>query len=96
MSAPVVRAIAAGRIDPFALAADAIQFAASRAFEQGSNDADAFWDALEARPAAPDEEEQPAGMRWSGRFGGADDRAQIPQRLPRLHALFAERASAER
>jgi hypothetical protein len=90
-------AIAAGQLDRFALAAEAIHFAASEAYEQHSGDAEAFWEALEAAPDDPgDEEEPPDGERWSGRFGGADDLARIRQRLARLLALFPERALGER
>jgi Protein of unknown function (DUF4240) len=94
---PMVQAIAAGQLDRFALAAEAIHFAASEAYEQHSGDAEAFWEALEAAPDDPgDEEEPPDGERWSGRFGGADDLARIRQRLARLLALFPERALGER
>lgn len=48
---PMVRAIAAGRIDRFALAAEAVQFAASLAFEQRSGNAETFWEAWQ-RPRA--------------------------------------------
>jgi hypothetical protein len=94
---PMVQAIAAGQVDRFALAAEELQFAASYAFEQHSDgDADAFWEALEAQPDEPDREEEPAaGDEWSGRFGSADDAAQIPLRLPRLLALFPERVPGQ-
>ncbi|MET7281983.1 DUF4240 domain-containing protein [Kribbella sp. NPDC005582] len=89
---PMVQAIAAGQVDRFALAAEGVQYAAARAFEQHNDDADAFWDALEAQPdEAGDQEELPGADRWSGRFGGAEDLTLIPQRLPRLLALFSER-----
>jgi hypothetical protein len=86
---PMVRAIAAGRVDRFALAGEAIQFAACQAYERRTDDADAFWEALDSQPAeAADGEDKPA-VPWSGRFGSPEDAAQIPLRLPRLHALFA-------
>lgn len=94
---PMVQAIAAGQVDRFALSAEEIQFAASYAFERHSDDADAFWEALKTQPDEPDGEEEPAaGCEWSGRFGSADDAAQIPLRLPRLLALFPERVSGQR
>lgn len=94
---PMVQAIAAGQIDRFALAAEAIELAASRAFEEHTDDADAFWAALETQPEEPgDKEEQPAGEQWSGGFGSADDADQIPLRLPRMLALFPERAPSQR
>ena len=95
---PMVQAIAAGQVDRFALAAEAILLAASYAFEQHSDgDADAFWEALEAQPDEPDgEEEPPAGEQWSGRFGSADDAAQIPLRLPRLLTVLTRSIKTKR
>ncbi|MEN3614677.1 DUF4240 domain-containing protein [Plantactinospora sp. ZYX-F-223] len=94
---PMVQAIAAGHADRFALAAGEIQFAASSAFEQHSDDADGFWEALEAQPDEPGDGEEPSAEdQWSGWFGSADDAAQIPLRLPRLLALFPERGRGER
>ena len=83
---PIVRLIAAGKADRFALAGEAIQFAASQAYERRTGDADEFWEALEAQPDTNGEDT--SGEAWSGRFGGPEDAAQIPLRLPRLHALF--------
>lgn len=86
---PMVLAIAAGRIAPFALAAESLHFASAEAYEQAIGDPDAFWEALEAHDAESD----PApsdGDGWPGRFGGPEDAALIPQRLPRLHALFSD------
>lgn len=89
---PVVQAIATGRIDRFALAAEAVQFAASQAFEQCCGDAEAFWEALAAGPGdIGDAAELPPGVPWSGRFGSLEGLARIPHRLPRLLALFPER-----
>jgi Protein of unknown function (DUF4240) len=95
---PMVQAIAAGRVDRFALEAEAVQFAASRAYEQHIDDADAFWEALETQPddEPGDGEEPPAWHGWSGQFGTTEDAAQIPPRLPRLFALFPERAPSQR
>lgn len=94
---PMVRAIAAATIDPFTLGAEAIQFAASYAYQRRTDDdADGFWEAAESYHATnPDDDEAP-GERWSGGFGNADDAAQIPLRLPRLHALFASSAANHR
>jgi hypothetical protein len=79
---PMVRAIAAGQVDRFALAGEAIQFAASRAYERCTDDADAFWEALDSQPAeAAGCEDRPAEP-WSGRFGGPEDAARISLRLP--------------
>jgi hypothetical protein len=86
---PMVRAIAAGHIDRFALVGEAIQFAASQAYERCTDDADGFWEALEGQPAEATGRQDTSGEPWSGRFGGPDDATQIPLRLPRLHALFA-------
>jgi hypothetical protein len=81
---PIVRLIAAGKIDRFTLSSEAIQFAASRVYERRTDDVDEFWEALDVPPATSGEVEP-----WSGRFGGPEDTALIPLRLPRLHALFA-------
>ncbi|MBM0276239.1 DUF4240 domain-containing protein [Micromonospora tarensis] len=90
---PVVRAIADGHVDRFSLAAEAVQVAASNTFRQHSDDADGFWEALEAQHDEPGGEGEPsAAEHWSGRFGSADDAAQIPLRLPRLLALFPSAA----
>lgn len=86
---PMVRAIADGRVDRFALAGEAIDLAASRAYERRTDDADGFWKALEEQPADADGDRPESGESWSGRFGGPDDVTRIPLRLPRLHALFA-------
>jgi hypothetical protein len=89
---PMVQAIAAGQVDRFTLSAEEILLAASYAFQQHSDDADAFWEALETQPDEADGEEEPAAReQWSGGFGSADDAAQIPLRLPRLLVLFPER-----
>jgi hypothetical protein len=88
-SHPMVQGIAAGHVDRFALAGEAIQFAAAGAYERGTDDADAFWEALDSQPAeAADGEDRPAEP-WSGRFSSPEDAARIQLRLPRLHALFA-------
>src|ERR1700722_15111491 len=50
---PMVQAIAAGQVDRFALAGEAIQFAASHAYERCTDDADAFWEALNSQPKLP-------------------------------------------
>jgi hypothetical protein len=90
---PMVRAIAAGRVDRFALAGEAIQFAGPQAYERCTDDADAFWEALDSQPAeAADGKNRPAEP-WSGRFGSPEDAAHIPPRLPRLHAFFASSES---
>lgn len=91
---PIVRLIAAGRIDRFTLAGEAIQFAASQAYERHTDDADEFWEALDDQPATSGEDTP--GEPWSGRFGGPEDTAQIPLRLPRLHALFARAETVSR
>ena len=91
---PAVRLIAAGTIDRFTLAGEAIQFAAAQAYERRTDDADEFWAALDDRPATGDEDTP--GRPWSGRFGGPEDTARIPSRLPRLHALFARTETASR
>jgi len=91
---PLVRAAAAGETVRFVLAAEAIHYAAARAYERRTGDAEAFWDALDG---LADEEDGPSGgTRWSGRFGSAEDAAQIPVRLPRLYGLFAAKASGAR
>jgi hypothetical protein len=92
---PLVRAIAAGQVDRCTLHGEAVQFAASQAYERITDDADAFWEALESQPEDADRDEPATGERWSGHFGGADDVAQIPVRLPRLHALFASQRSGD-
>lgn len=84
---PTVLAIAAGRLDKYAMNGELIQSAASRAYDRLTDDPDAFWDALDAMRTAEGDGQQP-GARWDGRFGGPDDRARIPLRLPRLSALF--------
>ena len=90
---PMVRAIAAGQVDRFALAGESIQFAASQAYERCTRDADAFWEALDSQPVeAAGGEDKPAEP-WSGRFGSPEDAAHIPLRLPRLHALFTSSES---
>jgi hypothetical protein len=86
---PMVQAIAAWHVDRFALAGEAIQFAAAGAYERGTDDADAFWEALARQPAEAAGAEDRPGEPWSGRFGSPEDAARIPLRLPRLHALFA-------
>lgn len=86
---PMVRAIAAGQTDRFALVGEAIQFAASKAYERGTDDADAFWEALDDQPAQAAGGEDEPGEPWDGRFGSPEDAARIPLELPRLHALFA-------
>ncbi|MGI5238730.1 DUF4240 domain-containing protein [Dactylosporangium sp. CA-139066] len=48
---PVIQAIAAGQVDRFALHGEAIGAAAAEAYERRTDDADAFWEALEALPA---------------------------------------------
>lgn len=89
---PMVQEIAAGRVDRFVLAAEEIHYAAVSAFEQRTDGADGFWKALETRShSVADEQESQTRVRWSGRFGDAADRVQIPLRLPRLVALFSER-----
>lgn len=90
---PMVRAIAAGHVGRFALAGESIQFAASTAHERCTDDADAFWEALDSQPAEAAGGEDEPGEPWSGRFGSPEDAAQIPLRLPRLHALFASQES---
>ncbi|MDG4809363.1 DUF4240 domain-containing protein [Micromonospora sp. WMMD1120] len=93
---PMVQAIAAGHVDRFALAAEAIEFAAPTAFGQHSDDADGFWEASEAQPdGSGDRDEPSAEHQWSGRFGSADDAAQIPLRLPRLLALYPDRVPGD-
>jgi hypothetical protein len=89
---PLVRSIAHGRTDPFVLMGEAIQFAASAAYERCTDDADAFWDAVENLPPEAGEDQPPSSQHWSGRFGDPDDAARIPLRLPRLHQLFASAA----
>jgi hypothetical protein len=89
---PLVRAIAAGDVDRFALMGEQIAFAASVAYERVSDDADAFWDALDGLPDETDDEPALPGPAWSGRFGGAEDVARIPERLPGLHRLFTSAA----
>ena len=93
---PMVRAIAAGKVDRFALSGGGIESAAPRAYERLSDDEDAFWEALENQPTDTSPEEEPTGGLWSGEFGDPDDAAQIPVRLPRLHALFASSPSGGR
>lgn len=93
---PTVRLIAAGQVDRFTLSGESIGSAASRAYERQTDDGDAFWDALENQPADTSRGEEADGEGWSGRFGGPDDAAQIPARLPRLHALFASSTSGGR
>jgi hypothetical protein len=85
---PLVRSIAEGRVDRFVLVGEAIQFATSKAYERSTGDADAFWEDVENMPAEADEDQPESGQCWTGRFGSADDAAQIPLRLPRLHQLF--------
>lgn len=85
---PMVQAIAAGRLDRFALGGEAIKAAASTAYERVTGDADGFWEALESRPAETGEDPLAPAAPWSGTFGSPDDAARIPVRLPRLHRLF--------
>jgi hypothetical protein len=90
---PMVRAIAAGQVDRFALVGEAIHFAASRAYERYTDDADDFWEALDSQSAEAAAGEDKSAEPWSGRFGSPEDAAHIPLRLPRLHALFASSES---
>jgi hypothetical protein len=92
---PLVQAAAAGQTERFVLAAEAIHYAAAQAYERRTGDVEAFWDALDSLPADNDDERR-SGERWSGRFGSPEDAAQIAVRLPRLHELFAARASSGR
>jgi hypothetical protein len=91
---PLVQA-AAAETERFVLAAEAIQYAAGKAYERRAGDAEAFWHALDSLPDDAGDEPS-AGARWSGRFGSPEDAAQIPVRLPRLYGLFAARGSGGR
>jgi hypothetical protein len=84
---PLVQAIAAGQVDQFTLSGESIQSAAPQAYERLTDDADAFWEALDTQPEDTRHDTPAPDDQWSG-HGSADDAAQIPQRLPRLHALF--------
>jgi hypothetical protein len=83
-----VQAIAAGQ-SPEVFHGEAIQFAASAAYEENTGDSDAFWEALTKLPKL-----EPSGTEWSDGFGSHEDIAQVPARLPRLHALFAARRTS--
>jgi hypothetical protein len=86
---PVIRAVAAGLLDRFAVSGEAIDAAAPEAYERLTGDADAFCEALQALPTDVwHEEEPPPAVPWSGRFGSPEDTERIPAELPRLHALF--------
>jgi Protein of unknown function (DUF4240) len=93
---PLIQAAAAGQADRFVLAAETIYYAASRAYERRSGDAEAFWDALDSLPMQDEEDQARAIEPWSGRFGSPEDAAQIPAGLPRLHELFAAKATGSR
>ena len=85
---PVIQAIAAGQLDPFAVSGGAIDAAAAEAYERRTGDADAFWEALQALPANAWNEAPSPAEPWSGKFGSPEDAERIPVELPRLHALF--------
>jgi hypothetical protein len=78
----------------FAMAAEAIHFAASQAYERRTGETEAFWDALDRLSAQVEDDEPRAGEPWSGRFGSPEDAARIPVQLPRLHEFFAATASS--
>jgi hypothetical protein len=83
---PIVRAIAAGEADPFALHGRSIHFAAAAAFSElaASEDEEALWVAR----LDLDQDEIPARRDgWSGTFG-PEDGPEIPAKLPKLYALF--------
>jgi hypothetical protein len=87
---PLVQAIAARQAKRELLAGESVHTAASSAYSRKTDDMDAYWEALEER------RDQNAPTRgddggWDRRFGGADDREQVPSRLPRLHALMSRR-----
>jgi hypothetical protein len=86
---PSVQAIAAGRLDRYALNGELVLYAASRAYERRTDDPDDFWEAVDAEPLPTDGDRRQSAEGWDGRFGGVSDETQIPRRLPRLHALFA-------
>jgi hypothetical protein len=81
-----------GRVAGYPRYAVITSIAASSAYERRTDDADAVWEAVENQPGEAGRDEGVPGERWSGRFGSPDDGAQIPLRLPRLHALFASPA----
>jgi hypothetical protein len=65
---------------------ESLLFAAQRAYEQQTGDADAFWEAVEAahaNAARPTDGMEPVEDRWNLR-----DEAEWRRRLPRLAALF--------
>lgn len=73
---------------------ESLLFAAQRAYEQQTGDADAFWEAVEAadaNAARPVDGREPAEDQWNLR-----DQDEWRRRLPRLAALFlAGRASPD-
>jgi hypothetical protein len=86
----VVVDIAAGRLERHALNGEDIHLAAARAYAARSDgDDDAFWEALNDRPATSAARPLEAGS-WDGRFGEPGDRDLMPTRLPRLAAIFGD------
>lgn len=84
---PVIQAIAAGQLDPFAVHGGAIDVAAAEAYERRTGDEEAFWEALPALPAEAWNDKPSPAEPWDGWFG-PEDIGRIPVELPRLHALF--------